>query len=349
MKKHLRLALPPLARLVPGSPCAFALVDRHGALLRAGELPLDRIAAEVPVEPLHAFLAPGDAITVSVPVPPLPPRQMDAAVASAIEPLALSDIADLCIAHGPRGASGEAAVAWAERRAIARAWELLDAAGLQVAAIVPHELALPADDPHPDSPLSLPADARWLAPLPGWSLARSDVRPASRSRPWRGAIAWAGAAALLWLAGLHFYAGQQEREIVALQDGMQGIVQETFPQIPMVIAPLKQAADARDALRLARGVAGGDDFMPLALGAARVLPFAAGHVRAMRFAEGTLTLTLAEGYAPPGNEAALVQAAAAQVLSLEKDKQLLHTWHVRRATSPAQAGAQGGAQGGGRP
>ena len=329
MRKHLRLALPPLDQLTLDSPCAFALVERNGMLLRSGELPLKRIAAEIPVEHLQAILAPDEAIVVKAPVPALPPRQMEAVVASAIEPLVLTDLRELCIAHGPRGADGEVTVAWAARRALAAAWERLAEAGLAVAAIIPHELAIPADDPDPERALALPANERWLAPLPAWSLARSDLRPAGQSRSWKNVAVLGGVTALLWVAGLYGYAAQQTREVVALEQGMERLVRETFPQIPLVIAPLKQASDARDALRLSRGVAGGDDFMPMALGASRTLDFAAGHVRAVRYADGKLTLTLAEGYRPPTNEAALTQAATAQRLVLEKDAKLAHTWHVR--------------------
>ncbi|MCK2094558.1 type II secretion system protein GspL [Thauera aromatica] len=331
MRKHLRLALPPLSQLTPDSPCAFALVDQRGALLRAGELPLKRIADEIPVEHLQVILPPGEAIVVSVTIPPLPAKRIEAAVCSSIEPMALSDIADLCVAHSPRAVDGNVSVAWAERRAIARLWELLASVGLDVAAIVPHELALAADDPNPQLPLAAPADARWLAPLPNWSLARAELRPAGQARRWHGSALWAGAAALVWLLGLQVYAAQQRQELQNLQRGMEQIVLDAFPHIPVVIAPLKQASDARDALRLNQGMAGEGDFMPIALAAARALAFADGHVRSLHYAEGRLMLTLGEGYTPPANETTLLQNAAAQQLVLEKDPKLAHTWHIQRA------------------
>ncbi len=111
---------------------------------------------------------------------------------------------------------------------------------------------------------------------------------------------------------------------------MQASVLTSFPKIPVVIDPLRQAQTQRDALRLAGGAAADDDFMPLALAAAQVLVFAQSHVHSMRYEKGLLSLTLAEGYVPPANEAALAQSASAQQLLLQKDQTQPHVWHVRR-------------------
>ncbi|SHG93122.1 type II secretion system protein GspL [Pollutimonas bauzanensis] len=340
MKHPLRLALPPLARLTPESLLPFALLDHEGRLLRSGELPLNRLAAALPAGGVQAILHPGDAIVVSITLPPLPAKRFDAAVQASVEPMTLSDTADLCIAHGPRAADGSMSVAWAERRALLNAWELLAGAGLTLSAIVPHCLALPAGDPHPDLPLALPVDERWLAALPRWSLAQAQWRPASQGRRWRGAGLWAGAAALLWLIGLQGYAAQLRNETRALQAAMEQAVRKAFPAIPVVIDPVKQAQGQRDALRLARGAAGEDDFMPLALAAAATLKFTDNHVAALHYENGQLTLTLSEGYTPPGNEAVLQQSAAVHALALQKDDKLAHTWHVRRAGPQAAQGAR---------
>jgi len=342
-RRHLRLALPPLAQLHAESPCAFALFDRKQVLLRAGELPLARIAQDVPKAPLYVILAPQDAVVVRLPVPPLPARQLDAAVRFAVEPLALSDVDALCIAHGPRDAQGQVTAAWVDRQALARAWAQLAAAHLDVTAIIPHALAVPADDAQPQQPLQLPADARWTTPLPSWSLAHSALRPAQAARPWRGLITLAAATTLLWLGGFSIYATRQAREMTTLQADMVRMVRETFPHIPVVIAPLKQASAARDALRVSQGLNDDAGFLALALAAAQTLDFAAQRVQSLHYVDGALSLTLAEGYTPPANEAALAQAAARQSLALEKDAIVAHTWRVRRAdaaNTPAPTGAQ---------
>ncbi len=330
-KTRLRLALPPLDRITSDSVMDFGLFDANGQLLRSGQLPLAQLAHALPVDHVLAILHPGDAIVASVVLPPLPAKRLDAAAQASVEPMVLSDIDNLCIAHGPRAADGTVQVAWTGRKALLDAWRTLDQAGLRLAAIVPFSLAVPADDAQPNQPLALPVDNRWQTPLPRWSLARPEWRPASKSRRWRGAIAWVSAAALLWFIGVQIYAAQLRSEARMLQASTEQAVRDAFPSISIIIDPVQQARNQRDMLRLASGAAGQDDFMPLALGAAKALSFAEGHVASLRYEKGTLTLVLAEGYTPPGNEAALQQAAAVQSLVILKDAEAAHTWHVRRA------------------
>src|SRR3546814_5636900 len=130
-------------------------------------------------------------------------------------------------------------------------------------------------------------------------------RSASASGRWRKAIYWSVAAAAVWLIGLNWYAAQLSHEVETLQKNMEQAVIQAFPQVPVVIDPLRQAQNQRDALRLAQGAAAEDDFMPLALAAAQVLDFARSHVRSLRYEHGVLTLMLAEGYLPPTSDAAL--------------------------------------------
>ena len=331
MKTRLRLALPPLAAIGPESAVPFAVFDRADRLLRSGELPLAQLAAAVPADEAQAILHPDDAVVLAIELPPLPAKRLGEAVQASVEPLALSDVADLCIAHGPRGPDGRVTVVWAERRALLEAWRRIDAAGLKLAAIAPLALALPEGDPRAGKALALPVDALWHAPLPRWSLARPEWRPATQTRRWHSAALWAGAAALLWTAGLHIHAAQLRSEAQRLQSATEQAVLAAFPSIPIVIDPVQQARSQRDMLRRGAGAAGGDDFLPLALVAAKVLDFAAGHVSSLHYEQGKLTLVLTEGYTPPSNETALHQAAAVQSLALVKDEQAPHTWRFQRA------------------
>src|SRR3546814_3230311 len=87
-------------------------------------------------------------------------------------------------------------------------------------------------------------------------------RSASASGRWRKAIYWSVAAAAVWLIGLNWYAAQLSHEVETLQKNMEQAVIQAFPQVPVVIDPLRQAQNQRDALRLAQGAAAEDDFMP---------------------------------------------------------------------------------------
>lgn len=330
MRQHLRLALPLLSDLTLDTNIAFVLVDREGRVARAGQLPLAELGADAGSVAVHAILHPDDAVVAGITVPPVPTQRLSAAVAGSIEPMALSEISQLCVAHGARAADGTVTVAWAARKPLVKTWALLAEAGLNIVAFIPQSLALPPGDPQPGEPLGLPAGPRWLAPFPGWSLAHEELRPASASGRWRRAIYWTTAAAAVWIVGLNWYAAQLSNEVKVLQQNMQHSVVQAFPQIPVVIDPVRQAQNQRDALRLAQGAAADDDFMPLALATAQVLDFAQSHVRSLHYENGVLTLILAEGYLPPASEAALAQSAAVHQLLLQKDEARPHVWHAQR-------------------
>ncbi|MFT0544865.1 type II secretion system protein GspL [Allopusillimonas ginsengisoli] len=309
---------------------AFAIVEGDGRLVRAGRLPLHELGEQAGASPVYAILQAEDAVATTVTVPPVPASRLNAAVIGSIEPMALSDLQQLCIAHGRRAPDGTVDVAWSNRRPLQDAWSLLTTAGLSIVALVPQQLALPVNDPDPDRPLDLPADSRWLASLPGWSLAIDALRPASGLGRWRRALAWTAAAAAIWVLGLNWYAAQLKGQAETLRQSMQNAVAQAFPQIPVIIDPLKQAQQQRDALRLSQGTAADDDFIALAQATAQVLDFAQGHVLALHYDKGVLTLTLTEGYTAPANEAALAQAASVRQLLLEKDPAQAHVWHARR-------------------
>lgn len=333
MKQHLRLALPPLDQLDSESQIAFVLVNRQGRVARAGELAPAQLAAQCPSVPVYAVLHPDDAVVTQITVPPVSSQRLSAAVLGSVEPLVLSDLDHLCVAHSPRNEQGEVTVAWATRRSLAQAWSMLSGAGLDIAGIYPHPLAVPQTDGQLQKPLALPAGPQWLAPLPSWSLAHDSLRPATAKGRWGKAVRWAGFAAVVWIVGLNVYAARLQGEVKALEHSQQAAVLQAFPEIPIVIDPLRQARNQLESLRLTQGISADDDFMPLALATAQVLEFAQSHVRALQYANGELILTLAEGYAPPGNEAALAQAAAAQQIMLAKDDARPHVWRAKRATS----------------
>ncbi|AZV94293.1 hypothetical protein CBF45_11625 [Bordetella sp. J329] len=339
MKNHLRLALPPLASLRPESHVAFALLDRNGTVLRSGELQLAQLASAVPAPGVQAILHPGDAVIVTLNVPALSGNRLDLAVQSLVESMALSDTDALCIIHGPRQENGSAIVAWTDREPLLRAWRLLAEAGLNVQSLTPLPLALPAQDKERERQLSLPADERWRQPLPKWSFARPEWRPAADQRRWRAPLAWVAGAAALWILGLNIHAAQCGAEVRTLTTGIEQSVRRAFPEMSVIIDPLRQAENARDTLRLARGASSNDDFVPLALAAARVMNGAEGRVARLVYDKGELQLGFNEGFtAPP--EASLNQAAAAQSLEIRKDDTLENTWIIRRARERSRGGQQ---------
>jgi len=334
MVSALRVALPPLEHLTPTSVVVFALFDRRGRLQRSGELPLTSLATTLPGVPVHAILSPGDAVIATVDIPPVPASRIEAAVQGRVEPMALSELEDLCIAYSRRDASGRVQVSWADRGPLLRGWRLLHDAGLHVQSLIATELALPEGDPTPSKPLTLPVDDRWRAPLPDWSLARPEWRPAQHAQRWRQSIRWAIAAVLAWAVGLHLHAAQLRSEEDRLRQQIETAVLTAFPDIPTLLDPMRQAQAQVDALRQSHGQPVDDAFMRLAMGAADRMAFAAGHVSKLHYHDGQLSLSLAEGYTPDSNtdagKSTSMGLSETSDLSIQPDPESGNRWHIRR-------------------
>jgi len=328
LKNALRIALPVLAEFGEDSPLPYAWFDRRGRCARQGELTLHALGHAYPQAACEAVLHPSDVIATTVQIPAVARARYAAAVHGALEPLVLSDLDALAIGHGPRGADGSVPLAWAAREPVRRAWSLLNAQGLRAHALIaPQTLA-----PDTQAPLRDPADPRWLAPSPSWSLAMPQLAPARASR-WRPAWRWGAAAAAVWIGGLNFYASQLQSEADALRDGMRRQVLAAFPELPVVLDPARQAQQGLDALQANRGASGAADFLPLARAAAQALPFAADKVARLTYSDQALSLQLADAGEQSQRVAetpALIQQAASLGLKLERvDSD--HTWRIVRS------------------
>jgi general secretion pathway protein L len=340
MKKQLRLALPELAGLVPDVRVDYALLDRNGTIVRSGQLPLNQLGTIAPGERVYAVLHPNDAVVTTLALPALSASRLRAAVHSSVEPMVLGDPASVCIAHGPRRADGRTDVAWADRRALAHAWNVLAHAGLNIQALLPLPMVLPANDAcGPLAPLCLPADHRWQAPLPTWSLAVAEIRPVTTTGRWRSALGWAAAALTVWVAGLNIYAFQLRHEMASLQTHIETTVSTAFPAIGVLLDPVLQAQRQLDSLRQYKGQPGSDHFMQLANDAAGLLTFAQGQVLGLNYNDQRLSLRLAHDYTPPADLAGLQQRAAQHAVTVQRDSGQPHVWHVQRIIdTPTGAG-----------
>ncbi|CAM3358381.1 GspL periplasmic domain-containing protein [Bordetella sputigena] len=177
-------------------------------------------------------------------------------------------------------------------------------------------------EPVSAAPLCLPADARWRQPSPAWSLALPELRPAVRGgQRWRVPLMWTAGALAVWLGGLNIHAAQLAGEGAALRQAMNSRVASAFPDLPVIIDPLKQAQQRVDALRAARGAASDDDFMPLALAAATLLPAGTLQLATLSYQDGVLAIDVDDnGRAPPAANGAPQRQATAMGLTLEATK-----------------------------
>jgi len=339
MKTTLRLVLPRLRELNAHSMLRFALLDREQQILRRGELPLDELSAVLGPRSIQAILHPDDTVHVCVPVPPLTGARMESAMAAIVEPLTLSAPEHLAIAHSARQADGQAILAWADRDPLARAWHAFAQAGLDQVCFYPHALVVPAaDEPGadpgqawqatPSGEVTIDAaqpdatdlpDAFWQHRVPAWSLNPQALRPAaSRASHWRAPLIWVGAAAAVWLIGLNVYAARVAQETQRVRLGMQRQVAQAFPDMAVVLDPLKQATQRRDALRAAQGAVSEGDAMPLALAAAQLLPDTRNRLQKLHYDKGVLTLDLEEDDTVAAPDARPIEQAKAQGLALAR-------------------------------
>jgi len=294
VKNTLRIALPPLAQWTDSMPLAYAWLDRQGRVARGGALPATELAAAFGQARSQIVLHPDDVIVAAITIPAVPANRYAAAVRGALEGLILGDLDALAIGHSKRAGDGTVIAAWTPRDALRNAWQRLSAAGLSVQAFYPLQVWSNAPSVEQPEPLHHTQDPRWQAQNPGWSLAVPQLAPRQPSR-WRGAAAWLAGAAAIWIIGLNIYAAQLQSEAQQLTQRMERDVRDAFPNVPVVLDPVRQAQQGRDALRAGQGNTSGSDLLSLARVAAQVLPFTADAVDLLTYQNDALTLTLRDG------------------------------------------------------
>ncbi|WP_028311928.1 type II secretion system protein GspL [Derxia gummosa] len=149
-----------------------------------------------------------------------------------------------------------------------------------------------------------PSDWRWTdaAPaLPDASLLQFEFARSTRGagqtlRPWRWAIGFAAAALLVWTVGLNADWLRLRREHARITAQMETDFRTAFPEVPLVVDPLRQA---RRQVELA-STAGQDRYLELTTALAGLLPpnDATGSLRTLNFTAGTLRASLAPAVAP---------------------------------------------------
>jgi general secretion pathway protein L len=146
----------------------------------------------------------------------------------------------------------------------------------------------------------------WHWPLPG---GRSAHRRAGWLRP---ALGWGATALAVWLLGLNLYAHRIEREGQALRRDMAAQVHAAFPQLSVVLNPLQQARQMRDARNTRSAPVISNDFAALVAACAALLPHAGAQVERLTYQGGQLGLTWREGATLSASERETLRAQAAE-------------------------------------
>lgn len=162
----------------------------------------------------------------------------------------------------------------------------------------------PAEQPAAiDSAHNLPATQRWAGPAPSWGWKAKRTANGQARQQWGIPLACCALAMLVWVSGLNLYAGQLESEGKQLQTQMSARVKQAFPEIPVILNPLQQARQQRQA-RLAGdpGSAAQPDFSQLLHQTAQAMPFIAGGVSELSYSSDALDLAMLEDAGKPPND-----------------------------------------------
>ncbi len=137
----------------------------------------------------------------------------------------------------------------------------------------------------------LAAEHAWTGPAPACNLLQGVQQPTGKQPRWGRAIASCAMAAMVWTVGLNLYAARLADEGQMLKRQMVSRVQAAFPELPVILNPLQQARQQRDA-RVAGAAAGGTvTFAGLVQQGAGRLPFMSGAVQQLDYDGQQLQLT----------------------------------------------------------
>ncbi|MFW9078668.1 type II secretion system protein GspL [Pseudomonas sp. P2757] len=137
---QLRVSLPPLAQLSLDSQLNCVWLDRQSQFVRQESKSLEQLPKQ---SALVCFLHPADSLLASIELPPLPANKVVAAVQCAAQALMLGDSADMHIAHGPRGETGQVQMAWLQKKDLQHLGHLLRETGLSLKGLYPAAYSLP--------------------------------------------------------------------------------------------------------------------------------------------------------------------------------------------------------------
>lgn len=144
-----------------------------------------------------------------------------------------------------------------------------------------------------------------------WTLPTGQTSGHEADPHWlRPAIGWAAATVAVWLLGLNLYASQVAAQGQALTREMAAQVKAAFPEVSVVLNPLKQARQLRDAQRAGAGTVESADFATLVRAFTGLLTQAEGQVQRLDFQNGQLQVRWREGASPSTGELKTLQGRA---------------------------------------
>ncbi|WP_411881446.1 type II secretion system protein GspL [Polaromonas sp. YR568] len=155
------------------------------------------------------------------------------------------------------------------------------------------------------------APAPWSGTGWSWTLPMGKSPAHGMDHPWlRPAIGWAAATAAVCLLGLNLHASRVAAQGQALTRQMAAQVKAAFPEVSVVLNPLQQARQLRDARKAGGVIVESADFAALVRASAGLLPRAQGQVQRLDFRDGQLHIRWREGAMLSADETKALQAQA---------------------------------------
>ncbi|WP_369326250.1 type II secretion system protein GspL [Alcaligenes nematophilus] len=153
----------------------------------------------------------------------------------------------------------------------------------------------------------------WSGTGWSWELPLAESSSQRREASWqRPAMAWGAGVVLVWLLGLNLYAHRVEDEGQALKREMAAQVKTAFPELSVVLNPLQQARQLRDARNAGDGSVASDDFATMVRSATSLLAQANGQVERLEYHDGQLRLGWREGAMLKASELEALQTTASE-------------------------------------
>lgn len=163
--------------------------------------------------------------------------------------------------------------------------------------------------------------APWSGAGWGWTLPQAHSgTPSSGLAGLRPALAWGAAALAVWLTGLNLHALRVAAEGQALKQQMAAQVKAAFPELPIVLDPLQQARQLRDARKAGTASTATPDFSTLLRASTALLTQSAGQVQRVDYRDGQVEIRWRDGAMLRAAELEALQGKAGERgLVLESD------------------------------
>lgn len=136
----------------------------------------------------------------------------------------------------------------------------------------------------------------WTGTGWNWCLPHDSAGASTRNPAWlMPALGWATAALIVWLAGLNLYAARVAADGHALKRKMEADVKAAFPELTVVLNPLKQARQLRDARNAATETSVAPGFTGLLHASVNLLAQFTAQVQRLDYRDGQIEVRWRDG------------------------------------------------------